>query len=175
MIITVVLGVTAEYPSILKLYPYNSRHSLYIIQNGKPDPKFVALLAEYVINKIEQTRPCVVDPQYFSKVETVFRLPDGFNLQSFIPFHPQYHGVSMDIFNISTIPIIYHNNRIMGGPGNQNSDRSDREKWSTSKDGPVFLFRLDQSDPLSFRPKFLEILVKSGSRLMLKGNVTKRT
>ena len=54
MIITVLSGVTAEYPSILKLYPYNSRHSLYIIQNGKPVPKFdfVALFAEYVINKI---------------------------------------------------------------------------------------------------------------------------
>ena len=49
MIITVVLGVTAEYPSILKLYPYNSRHSLYIIQNEKPVPKldFVALFVKF--------------------------------------------------------------------------------------------------------------------------------
>ena len=51
MIITVVLGVTAEYPAILKLYPYNSRHSLYVIQNGKPVPKldFIASfnLAEF--------------------------------------------------------------------------------------------------------------------------------
>ena len=48
-IITVVLGVTAEYPAILKLYPYNSRHSLYIIQNGKPVPKldFVALFVKF--------------------------------------------------------------------------------------------------------------------------------
>ena len=41
-------------------------------------------------------------------------------------------------------------------PFNQNSDRSDREKRTTSKGGPVFskLFRLDQADPLSFGPKF---------------------
>ena len=47
-------------------------------------------------------------------------------------------------------------------PFNQNSNRSDREKWSTSKGGPVFskLFRLDQTDPLSFGPKFPEILVE---------------
>ena len=37
-------------------------------------------------------------------------------------------------------------------PFNQNSDRSDRERWSTSKGGPVFskLFRLDRTDPLKF-------------------------
>lgn len=42
------------------------------------------------------------------------------------------------------------------------ADRSNREKWSTSKDGPVFLklFRLDRTDPFSFRPKFPEILVE---------------
>ena len=36
------------------------------------------------------------------------------------------------------------------------------EKWSTSKGGPVFskLFRLDRTDPLSFGPKFSEILVE---------------
>ena len=47
-------------------------------------------------------------------------------------------------------------------PFNQNSNRSDREKWSTSKGGPVYskLFRLDRTDPLSFGPKFPEILVK---------------
>ena len=47
-------------------------------------------------------------------------------------------------------------------PFNQNSNRSDREKWSTSKGGPVFskLFRLDRTDPLSFGPKFSEILVE---------------
>ena len=41
-------------------------------------------------------------------------------------------------------------------PFNQNSDRSDREKRTTSKGGPVFskLFRLDRADPLSFGPKF---------------------
>ena len=47
-------------------------------------------------------------------------------------------------------------------PFNQNSNRSDREKWSTSKGGPVFtkLFPLDQTDPLSFGPKFPQILVE---------------
>ena len=42
------------------------------------------------------------------------------------------------------------------------SDRSDREKRSTSKGSPVFskLFRLDRTDPLSFGPKFPEILVE---------------
>ena len=42
------------------------------------------------------------------------------------------------------------------------SDRSDREKRSTSKGGPVFskLFRLDRTDPLSFGPTFPEILVE---------------
>ena len=45
---------------------------------------------------------------------------------------------------------------------NQNSDRSDREKRTTSKGGPVFskLFRLDRTDPLSFGPKFPEFLVE---------------
>ena len=47
-------------------------------------------------------------------------------------------------------------------PFNQNSDRSDREKRTTSKGGPVFskLFRLDRTDPLSFGPKFPLILVE---------------
>ena len=47
-------------------------------------------------------------------------------------------------------------------PFNQSSNRSDREKWSTSKGGPVFskLFRLDRTDPLGFGPKFPEILVE---------------
>ena len=47
-------------------------------------------------------------------------------------------------------------------PFNQNSNRSDWEKWSTSKGGPVFskLFRLDRTDPLSFGPNFPEILVE---------------
>ena len=45
-------------------------------------------------------------------------------------------------------------------PFKQNSDWSDREKRTTSKGGPVFskLFRLDRTDPLSFAPKFPEIL-----------------
>ena len=47
-------------------------------------------------------------------------------------------------------------------PFNQNSNRSDREKRTTSKGGPVFskLFWLDRTDPLSFGPKFPEILVE---------------
>ena len=47
-------------------------------------------------------------------------------------------------------------------PFNQHSDRFDREKRTTSKGGPVFskLFRLDRTDPLSFGPKFPEILVE---------------
>ena len=47
-------------------------------------------------------------------------------------------------------------------PFNQNSDRSDREKRTTSKSGPVLskLFRLDRTDPSSFGPKFPEILVE---------------
>ena len=44
-------------------------------------------------------------------------------------------------------------------PFNQNSNRSDREKWSTSK-GFSKLFRLDRTDPSSFGPKFPEILVE---------------
>ena len=42
------------------------------------------------------------------------------------------------------------------------SDRSNREKRSTSKGGPLFskLFPLDLTDPFSFRPKFPEILVE---------------
>ena len=37
-----------------------------------------------------------------------------------------------------------------------------REKWSTPNGGPIFskLFRLDRTDPLSFGPKFPEILVE---------------
>ena len=47
-------------------------------------------------------------------------------------------------------------------PFNQNSNRSDREKRTTSKGGPIFskLFRLDRADPLSFGPKFPESLVE---------------
>ena len=47
-------------------------------------------------------------------------------------------------------------------PFNQNSNRSDREKRTTSKGGPVFWkrFRLDRTDPLSFGPKFPENLVE---------------
>ena len=47
-------------------------------------------------------------------------------------------------------------------PFNQHSDRSDREKRTTSKGGPVFskLFWLDRTDPLSFGPKFPETSVE---------------
>ena len=48
------------------------------------------------------------------------------------------------------------------------SDQLDREMWSTSKGGPVFskLFQLDRTDPLSFGPKFPEILVEWTAPLM---------
>ena len=47
-------------------------------------------------------------------------------------------------------------------PFNQNSNRSDLEKRTTSKGEPVFskLFRLDRTVPLSFGPKFPESLVE---------------
>ena len=47
-------------------------------------------------------------------------------------------------------------------PFNQHSNRSDQEKRTTSKGGPVFskFFRLDRTDPLSFGPKFPESLVE---------------
>ena len=47
-------------------------------------------------------------------------------------------------------------------PFDQNSNRSDRKKRTTSKGGPFFskLFRLDRTDPLSFGPKFPESLVE---------------
>ena len=47
-------------------------------------------------------------------------------------------------------------------PFNQNSNRSDRENWSTSKGGLVFskLFQLNRTDPLKFGPKFPEILLE---------------
>ena len=53
-------------------------------------------------------------------------------------------------------------------PFNPNSDWSDWEKWSTLKGEPVFskLFQLDQADPLSFGPKFPEILVEWIAPLM---------
>ena len=62
-------------------------------------------------------------------------------------------------------------------PFNQNSNRSDREKRTTSKGGPVFskLFRLDRTDPLSFGPKFPESLVEwiaptvSNKKALVKG------
>ena len=44
----------------------------------------------------------IVDPWHFNQVGTVFRLPDGSNISviSFVSFHPQYHGVSVDMFSI---------------------------------------------------------------------------
>ena len=63
---------------------------------------------------------------------------------------------------IGTIDTITKISNLGRDPFNQNSDRSDREKRTTSKGGPVFskLFRLDRTDPLSFGPKFPEILVE---------------
>ena len=61
-------------------------------------------------------------------------------------------------------------------PFNQSSNRSDREKRSTSKGGPVFskLFRLDRTDPLGFGPKFPEISVEWITPVMLALAVFKR-
>ena len=55
-------------------------------------------------------------------------------------------------------------------PFNQNSNQSNREKRSTSKGGPVFLklFRLDQTNPMSFGLKFPEILVEWIAPYMFK-------
>ena len=49
---------------------------------------------------------------------------------------------------------------------------SDREKRTTSKGGPVFskLIRLDRTDPLSFGPKFPEILVEWIAPFILANN-----
>ena len=76
-----------------------------------------------------------------------------------VPSRP--HTMSIGRYNTS-IPRMWTNlgkTRKESGrdPFNQNSNRPDREKWSTSKGGPVFskLFLLDRSDPLSlngFRP-----------------------
>ena len=71
-------------------------------------------------------------------------------------------------FFIFPLPSLFAQSLVQGhtyfwrDPFNQNSDRSDRENWSTSKGGPVFsrLFWLDRTDPLSFGPKFPEILVE---------------
>ena len=53
---------------------------------------------------------------------------------------------------------------------NFRSDRPNREKWSTSKGRPAFskLFWLDRTDPFSFRPRFLEVLVERIVPLILK-------
>ena len=65
------------------------------------------------LNKMEQTRSLWI-LGILNQVGTVFRLPDGSNISviSFIPFHPQYHCVSVDMLSIGTIRIIYHNNRM---------------------------------------------------------------
>ena len=71
--------------------------------------------------------------------------------------NPDFNYQQYDPFNLDNID---------GRDTVHNPDRSDREKWSTSKGGPVFskLFQLDRTDPLSFGPKFPEILVETGSR-----------
>ena len=62
------------------------------------------------------------------------------------------------------MPLCCHDNSYNYGrdPFNQTPVRCDREKWFTSKGGPVFLklFPLDRTDPLSFGQKFSEILVE---------------
>ena len=73
---------------------------------------------------------------------------------------PGEEAVSAILNNYSSSPNgLWVNGR---DPFNQNSNRSDREKRTTSKGGPVFskLFRLDRTDPLSFGPKFPESLVE---------------
>ena len=65
-------------------------------------------------------------------------------------------------FPFPFLAIFFPNREPGRDPFNQNSNRSDREKRTTSKGGPVFpkLFRLDRTDPLSFGPKFPESLVE---------------
>ena len=77
-----------------------------------------------------------------------------------VPFHAT--GNPQTFYLIFTFLELLKNTLSGRDPFNQNSDRSNREKRSTSKGGPVFskLFRLDRTDPLSFGPKFPEILVE---------------
>ena len=60
------------------------------------------------------------------------------------------------------VTIITVNSQSAWDVGRDPLNRSDREKCTTSKCGPVFskLFRLDRTDPLSFWRKFPEILVE---------------
>ena len=72
------------------------------------------------------------------------------------------HSVSSPDETLYLMFDILHEDYIRRDPFNQHSDRSDREKRTTSKGGPVFskLFRLDRTDPLSFGPKFPESLIE---------------
>ena len=72
--------------------------------------------------------------------------------------HDQHSWNFSDVHGFWSLTVRY----LGRNPFNQNSNRSDREKRTTSKGGPVFskLFRLDRTDPLSFGPKFPEILVE---------------
>ena len=62
------------------------------------------------------------------------------------------------------MPLCCHDNsyNYRHDPFNQNSEWSNREKWSISKGGQVFpkLFRLDRTHPLSFGLKLPGILVE---------------
>ena len=75
------------------------------------------------------------------------------------------------VFSFSSHRSVLH--YIGRDPFNQNSNRSDREKRTTSKGGPVFskLFRLDRTDPLSFGPKFPEILVEWIAPIISRKNI----
>ena len=55
-------------------------------------------------------------------------------------------------------------------PFNQNSNRSDREKWSTSKGRPVFskIFRLDRTDALSLDRNFRKFWLNGSRPLCFK-------
>ena len=84
----------------------------------------------------------------------------GYRISDFrtISFHPPCLRVQNGTYNKYVI-----DSWLLGrDPFNQNSNRSDREKRTNSKGGPVFskLFRLDRTDPLGFGPKFPEILVE---------------
>ena len=73
-----------------------------------------------------------------------------------------YSFLSLPPFFASLLPLFPLGTPDTQATFNQNSNRSDREKRTTSKGGPVFskLFRLDRTDPLSFGPKFPESLVE---------------
>ena len=83
-----------------------------------------------------------------------------------MPFSPTSSSFSLEYFHKLIVMVsqglsfwkyhYYFRCDLGRDPLNQNSNRSDREKWSTSKGRPVFskLFWLDRTDPLSFGRNF---------------------